>query len=639
LKLTHVQIRNYKCIEDTGEFSVADVTALVGKNESGKTAVLTAIEKLNAAIPGRGKFTSLEYPRRHWRPSQTIPNDPPAIVSKWRLEESELNELTATFGNDVVLDPVVTISKSYDNELQVMASLDEAALIEHLVTAASLTDAERVGLGPAILSLDALKAALTGMSPPGGGYAALHSTLAKTLPDGIQTVTDAIKEYIPRIIYFSDYNKLSGQVSLEAFLQRKAEKKGTWADALFEALLSLAGTTAQEVQKLDQFEELNASLRAVSNHITDQIFQYWTQNQHLEVVLRFDAARTQDPAPFNAGHVFRTRIDNKRHKADTSFDDRSTGFVWFFSFLVWFDQLKARYGRGLLVLLDEPGLTLHARAQADLLRYMNERLKPHHQVIYSTHSPFMIDPDNLLAARTVEDVVGRDGKILGTKVSDRVLSTDPDTISPLQRALDYEITQSLFVGRYTLLVEGPSDLAYLKWFSGQLELKGKKGLDYRWTMCLCGGVDKVPPFASLFAANGLRLAALVDSSSGIKQKLQNATKALGEGRVLTTEPFAGKPEADIEDIFDQAFYCDLVNHAYDLGSAHRCSGASIDKKGRIVKQIEAHFNLLPTTVEAFDHYKPAAWLFDHPDEAAKLDGFDASAAHIEKLIAALNALI
>lgn len=639
MKLRSVRIRNYRCIEDTGDFSVADVTALVGKNESGKSAVLTAIEKLNAVAEARGSFSSLDYPRRLWRPSQPIPNTPPVIETKWTLDEANLASLDELYGPGVVTKPEVVVSKSYDNILQVSVAMDEAALIRNLIAAASLSETEIAALSGALASIGTLMEAIAAMSPPGGGYAALAAALSEKLPDGLDSVTTTVEGFVPRILYFGEYYKLSGQVSLEAYRQRKAESKLNWADWLFEALLSLAGTTPEEVQNLGQFEQLNASLRAVSNHISSEIFEYWTQNQHLDVVLRFDAARPGDPAPFNTGHVFRTRIDNKRHKADTSFDDRSTGFVWFFSFLVWFDQLKVRYGDDLLVLLDEPGLTLHARAQADLLRYINERLKPHHQVVYSTHSPFMIDPDNLLSARTVEDVVARDGKILGTKVSDRVLSTDPDTISPLQRALDFEITQSLFVGRHTLLVEGPSDLAYLKWFSGQLKLLGRTGLDYRWTLCICGGVDKVPPFASLFAANGLRLAALVDVAPGIKQRLQNATKALGEGRVLTTEAYAGRADADIEDIFDPAFYCALVNKAYDLGPAHKCDVAAIDPKERIVKQIEAHFNVLPASVATFDHYKPAGWLFDHPDEAAKLDGFDTSADAMEKLIKALNQLV
>ena len=78
--------------------------------------------------------------------------------------------------------------------------------------------------------------------------------------------------------------------------------------------------------------------------ITDQIFTYWSQNKHLDVDIRLDHARTKDKPPFNAGWIFRTWIDNRRHRADTSFDDRSRGFVWFFSFLVWFYQLKQLYG-------------------------------------------------------------------------------------------------------------------------------------------------------------------------------------------------------------------------------------------------------------------------------------------------------
>lgn len=93
------------------------------------------------------------------------------------------------------------------------------------------------------------------------------------------------------------------------------------------------------------------------------------------------------------------------HEVTVDFDDRSAGFVWFFSFLVFFSQVKKIHGDNVVLLLDEPGLSLHAKAQAHLLRYIDEKVKPHHQVIDSTHPPFMIPSDNLLAARTVEDAV------------------------------------------------------------------------------------------------------------------------------------------------------------------------------------------------------------------------------------------
>jgi len=113
----------------------------------------------------------------------------------------------------------------------------------------------------------------------------------------------------------------------------------------------------------------------------------------------------------------------------------------------------------------------------------------------------MIPAEDLLSARTVEDVVSEeDGKlqILGTKVGDRVLSTDKDTLFPLQSALGYEISQSLFVGEHTLLVEGPSDYLYLRVFADELKSRGRTSLDPRWVICPTGGIDKVSAFMSLF---------------------------------------------------------------------------------------------------------------------------------------------
>lgn len=41
------QVTNYRCIDDSEEFSLSQTTCLVGKNESGKTTLLRALEKLN----------------------------------------------------------------------------------------------------------------------------------------------------------------------------------------------------------------------------------------------------------------------------------------------------------------------------------------------------------------------------------------------------------------------------------------------------------------------------------------------------------------------------------------------------------------------------------------------------------------
>ena len=170
--------------------------------------------------------------------------------------------------------------------------------------------------------------------------------------------------------------------------------------------------------------------------------------------------------------------------------------MWFFSFLVQFAMMR-RNTNNVIILLDEPGLTLHGKAQEDLLRYIEENLLPSHQVIYSTHSPFMVPSKRLSACRVVEDVISYDTsgrpQSEGTKVTEDVMSTDKDTLFPLQGALGYSLTQSLFVGENTLLVEGPSDILYLQVFSNELERRGQEGLNSRWIMCPAGGIDNVQP--------------------------------------------------------------------------------------------------------------------------------------------------
>ena len=136
---------------------------------------------------------------------------------------------------------------------------------------------------------------------------------------------------------------------------------------------------------------------------------------------------------------------------------------------------------------------------------------------------------------------GGDGgvEVLGTKVGDRVLSTDRDTLFPLQSALGYEITQTLFVGLNTLLVEGPSDLLYLKVISSVLADRKREVLSPRWTICPTGGVDKVAAFMSLFGGKKLNIAVLVDLAHGQKKKIEELRRnsLLNAGAVLSAEQF------------------------------------------------------------------------------------------------------
>ena len=411
-------------------------------------------------------------------------------------------------------------------------------------------------------------------------------------------------------------------------------------------MCELVGVPVEKIATLNQFEQVIARFEAASSKITREIFEFWSQNKHLKVQLRIDSGKPGDPPPFNAGNIVRTRIFNEHHEVTVSFDDRSTGFVWFFSFLVLFSQVKTTHSSNLIILLDEPALSLHAKAQSDLLRYIEERLAPGHQVIYTTHSPFMVPAHNLTSVRTVEDIViekpGGVVEVRGTKIGDEVLSTDRDTLFPLQSALGYEITQSLFLGKHTLLVEGPSDLLYLKAFSDELKKRGRTPLDPRWVICPMGGAGKVSAFMSLFGANDLDVAVLLDFAHGEKKQIENVRKSnlLKAGRVFTADHYAGQAEADTEDLMGGALYVELVNKTYNLKSGNRLSAPDAAVSSRIVPVVAERFRTMPPDVAEFDHYAPSLYLFENrttffkavPAEHESFDRF-------EKLIKELNSLL
>jgi predicted ATP-dependent endonuclease of OLD family len=432
-------------------------------------------------------------------------------------------------------------------------------------------------------------------------------------------VIDILEDRQPKFFYTSYFERMSGMISIEKLLEAKRNNTISSGDRIFLDFLEYAGTTLEELLKADRREALKATCEAASNDITDEIFQFWSQNSALEVVIDIDAGKPKDPAPFNQGTVADIRIKNTNHKATLPLSERSAGFVWFFSFLAQFKQLKKSAGN-VIILLDEPGLTLHGKAQGDLLRYMIERLLPEHQVIFTTHSPFMVPTNRLADVRIVEDVIieepGKRPEVKGTKVRSDVLEVDNDTLFPLQGALGYEITQSLFIGPNTWLVEGASDILYLQMLSQALIKRGREGLSKKWVLCPSGGIDRIAPFVRLFGGNRLNVVVLSDIANGDKTKIENLKKAdiLKAGHFYTCADFANQTEADVEDLFDPDLFVEMLNGAYNLPTTNIVIKADLmaaDATPRIVKKAEAIFRLMPPSVDEFDHFGPARWLLDN----------------------------
>ena len=254
----------------------------------------------------------------------------------------------------------------------------------------------------------------------------------------------------------------------------------------------------------------------------------------------------------------------------------------------------------------------------------------------------MVDPGNLLSARTVEDVQ-IDGEILGTKVGDKVFSTDADTVLPLQGALGYDITQTLFVGKHTLLIEGPSDLLYLQWFSQELKELERECLDSRWVLTPCGGIDKVFSFVALFGGSKLHAAVFTDFHTGQKRKVKNLrdSNLLRAEHIFSADMYVDQDEADEEDLLGRSLYVSLVNKCYSLDENHQLpENKPADAQDRVLKEVEEHFKTLPAETPGFHHFKPASFLWENRGELkGSLPGIDEALDRFENLFKDLNALL
>lgn len=651
MRLKTAQVTNFRSVEDSEEFKIGDMTCLVGKNEAGKTALLTAIYGLHPY--GNFSFNKTrDYPRRFLSDfDERHPDGRSRVVSTvWALDKHDVAAVAAVLGGAALPGHEIGLTHGIGYATKEWrVSIDHAAVLAFLMDKHELDAVEREVLKDAKNAKGAA-VAIAAQAQQSPRLQALRTALqAIREQDFALAAIDILATRLPTFFMTSHYERMSGEVSINALAAAKAAGKLEPADRIFIDFLAYAGTSVEELVASTKLEELKAKCEGASNKISDEIFEYWTQNDALAVKIDIAAGLPEDEPPMNSGNVAKAWITNRHHRASVPLSERSAGFVWFFSFLAQFKQLKKTTGKA-IILLDEPGLTLHGRAQADLLRYIEERLLPDHQVIFTTHSPFMVPSDRLSDVLIVEDVVKYDQRqratVEGTKVRDDVLLVSKDTLFPLQGALGYDLTQSLFVGKNTLLVEGPSDILYLQALSSALTQRKRTALDPRWTLCPGGGIDKIASFASLFGASRLNLAVLCDVAVGEKAKIEKLRnhQLLEADQVFTIADFTEQEESDVEDLFPHGKYAELLNETFGLKAKDRLTAerlqAADTKTLRVVKQAEAAFRVMPADVAEFDHFSPSGWLIRNP---AFLDAEDADTmtalGRAEKLFSAFNALL
>jgi predicted ATP-dependent endonuclease of OLD family len=289
---------------------------------------------------------------------------------------------------------------------------------------------------------------------------------------------------------------------------------------------------------------------------------------------------------------------NTSYDIEVNLDERSRGLRWFFAFYVTFTaDTQGGDADGAVLLLDEPGLFLHALSQGDLLRHFKRDFA--NQIIYTTHSPFMIPPDDVASARTVS-ITQDEGTVVTNDPSG-----DERTLFPLQAALGWTLAQSLFVGPNNLMVEGITDFWILSSVSSWMNQNGGKGLPTDLALTPVGGAGKMAYMAALLVGQNLNVLALLDGDKAGRDAGQELVrnKFLHQKSVFfVSDAFDGAvSDADVEDLLDPTIYEDLVKRSYakELGKAKLNLN---EKVPRIVKRFELAFAGLDLN---FDKGRPA----------------------------------
>jgi AAA15 family ATPase/GTPase len=657
MRLNSVEVSEFQSIRNSNLFDIGDITCLVGKNESGKTAILQALYRLNPIIPEHGTFdVTDDYPRAEvedYQQDREAGRRQPAEVIKatFQLSQEEGTRIESEYGKGILSQLTLTLCKGYDNKLRIHLPINERVAVQSIVELAQLpTDlAHESNTASDLKTLRSFADSKT--DPDSAQHIVRLKSQLQKLPDTdrlVQTIYDnQLKKVTPKFLYFNEYFLMRGHENIEKLQQRKQQSKLQPPDYPLLGLIDLARLELKDLINPNRTEWLLNKLEGASNHLSRKILKYWSQNKNL--LMRFDVrpARPGDPEEMTTGTNIWARIYDSKRLVSTPLGTRSRGFVWFFSFLAWFDQ-QQRENENLILLLDEPGLFLHGRAQADLLRYIEEELKGNHQVIYTTHSPFMVDPRKFERVRIVQDK-SMDSDIPlpssedGTKVFTEVLEATEDSLFPLQGALGYDICQTLFIGPNNLVVEGVSDLLYLQAMSAILESSGREGLSDRWTITPVGGAEKVPTFVALLGSQkGIKIAALIDLHKGDAQNIENLykRKLLKKQNVITFADLTGNNEADIEDMFGVEFYLQLVNQEYAKDLKEPIKSVAISHTTpRLLTRLAAFFqaNPLKSGVK-FSHYRPARYFVENTtDLVAKIppkaiDRFESAFKSINALL-------
>ncbi|MGQ0639117.1 MAG: AAA family ATPase [Nitrososphaerota archaeon] len=595
MRLRKFRVHAFRCIHDSGEIKVGDLAAFIGRNESGKTAILEALTLLNKDTKVseldlcdemaeelkseikivEGEFELMEKDTRLIR--EKFPNL--SDIKKIKIFRTQTNpKVQYDFGD-------IKISGEADKRINSWENFVEK--IHNFVL--TIPNPVRIKLDTKFLEGHAPKtreAFNSMMAEFNNNVYLLASQEKQVILTWEQIYRDidhtydtlligtsersALENFVeerlhPRFVYFSDYKKILGNIDLDEFLKetKGVRPKGLEYIEQFDKAETVKNLFYLAELDMDKLEEVQNSpsrliklLHTASRKLTGRLNPAW-KGDPIHVELRFN--------PGNILSVVISDIHRDGTVTNTGLlNRRAEGFKWTFSFIVNFAAETQRSElKEAILLLDEPARNLHPTQQrgiSDLLK----GLAGSNQILYATHSPFMIfdyTPGNLL-------VVELDKRNHLSRIYYDYWNADDSTLTPILYGLSRGLVESISdreIGsnsRPVIIVETMSDSMYLNAFDKFLK-------DPNLSMNPLNIVpaynkNSVLPLAIFYRNHGYNTFVLLDNtemSRQISTMLQaNNFKSV---QVIFFE-LGGQPKQVIEDLIVDEDYLYAVNQTYGI---------------------------------------------------------------------------
>ena len=578
MRLKQARVQKYRSVRDTGPFEVESIkTILVGANEAGKTAILQALQHINPPKGTRPLDPLRDYPRAEYNDitsGKVKPENVTVAEGCFALEPGDVDSFPAEFQSCTYSVGVRLNNERWHRlnggpQLPTYASLkkDFLRLAAHLDARVKATAADAPKPSVPSEQLNAVNSTFNESAAITAAQAdALQAWLESNLPlidesnqteqDRYDSLISSLKipklrdaltaglwKRLPVFVLFSNYFRVRPLIHLD-HLARRVESNLLDDDSYDygnNCLLQLLGFSARELSNLgrapepapgdvnalknyqDQLDRRSYQLNAASVRLSDEIRKVWNPDSK-----RGEAERLR----VTADSQYLKVVVEDDLGVEIELDQRSEGFQWLTSFfIVFFAEAGDKHDNAIL-LLDEPGLSLHGLKQREF-RNTISRLAETNQTIYTTHSPFLVGPNELDIVRVVEMT---DRKV-GTKVHTNITAKDPASLLPLQEALGYDLAQSLFGQERNLVMEGLTDYWYLEAMSHLLRDAKIVNLNEKIALVPANTAGKVVYYATILFSQKLKVAALLDSDSAGDQAAKQDTlvHTLGNKNILRTK--------------------------------------------------------------------------------------------------------